>query len=128
MTSEKRKVLVVDDNAALARVVQFNLTKAGYDVTIAKNGRIACDLANAQQFDLVITDHQMPETTGIELCQKLRSLPAYEHVPVILLTAKGLELDLPRLRDELGIAGTYAKPFSPTQIVQAVDDLLTPVA
>ena len=60
MTNDKRKVLVADDNAALARVVQFNLTKAGYEVTLAKNGRIARDLANAQQFDLIITDHQMP--------------------------------------------------------------------
>ena len=77
-------------------MVQFSLASAGYHVTVARNGRIARELADTKQFDLVVSDHQMPEITGIELFKELRSLPAYERVPFILLTAKGLELDLPR--------------------------------
>jgi CheY-like chemotaxis protein len=128
MTSGKTNILIAEDNAALARVLQFNLSKAGYEVTLAKNGRIALELASRQQFDLVVSDHQMPEMTRVELCQQLRNLAAYKDVPIMLLTAKGLELDHARLRDELGISGVYAKPFSPIQIVQTVASLLTPVA
>jgi len=122
--TESKRILVAEDNAALARVVQFNMERAGYDVTVAPNGQIALDHVTRQQFDLIITDQQMPVMTGIDLCEKARYVAGYASVPVILLTAKGLELDLPRLQEELGIAAVSAKPFSPLDLVQTVDSLL----
>ena len=77
-----------------------------------------------RSIDIVITDQQMPEMTGVELCRELRNLPQYASCPIILLTAKGLELELPKLRDELGIDATFAKPFSPSAVVKACGDLL----
>jgi len=124
MTTSNKRALIVDDNTALARVTQFALDGAGFDTATACNGRIAFDLAMESQFDIVITDQQMPELTGVELCQRLRDQPNYADCPIILLTAKGLELELPRLREELGINATYAKPFSPSAIVKAVHELL----
>lgn len=124
MEPRKRRALVVDDNAALMRVTQFALENAGLDTSTAANGRVALELAMECQFDLVVTDQQMPEMTGLELCRSLRDLPAYRECPLILLTAKGLELELPRLREELGIDATFAKPFSPAAVVRKARELL----
>ena len=66
------RVLVVEDNSALANVLTFNLKRSGYDVTIARNGREAWDILQNRSADLVVADHQMPEMSGIELCQKIR--------------------------------------------------------
>lgn len=119
-----KRALIVDDNLALARVTQFALDRAGYETQTARNGRHALEVAQASQFDVVVTDQQMPEMTGIELCRALRSLPQYAERPIILLTAKGLELELPRLREELGISAVFSKPFSPGAVVRAVEDLV----
>ena len=62
--------------------------------------------------------------TGVELCRALRDRPNYEEVPMIMLTAKGLELELPKLRDELNISETYSKPFSPATVVGRVKELI----
>ena len=66
----------------------------------------------------------MPEMTGIELCRNLRDMPEYKECPIILLTAKGLELELPRLQRELDIDATFSKPFSPSALVKTVHELL----
>ena len=125
MAVRVQRALIVDDNVALARVTQFALDGAGFETRTAYNGILALEAALATQFDIVITDQQMPEMTGVELCKALRGHPHYASCPIILLTAKGLELELPRLRDELGINATFAKPFSPSAIVKACEDLLT---
>jgi two-component system, chemotaxis family, chemotaxis protein CheY len=119
-----KRALVVDDNVALARVTQFALDGAGFETQTAYNGRQALEAALETPFDVIVTDHQMPEMTGIELCRALRARPEYASRPLVLLTAKGLELELPRLRDELGIDATFAKPFSPSALAKAVVELV----
>lgn len=126
MQNSPLKILVAEDNAALARVLEFTLTKAGYSVTQAANGAIAWRLAQEESYDLVLTDLQMPEMTGVELCSLLRSSPQYADTPIVLLTAKGLEIELPQLCQQLGIAATFAKPFSPSQVVKTLQELLSP--
>lgn len=118
------KALVVDDNVALARVTQFALTRAGFDARIAGNGRRALDAALAETFDVIISDQQMPEMTGLELVRALRATEQYAHTPIILLTAKGLELELPALKRELAISEIISKPFSPSTVVSAACQLL----
>jgi two-component system, chemotaxis family, chemotaxis protein CheY len=118
------KALVVDDNVALARVTQFALTRAGFDARIAGNGRKALEFAQAESFDIVISDQQMPEMTGLELCRRLRATEEYAHTPIILLTAKGLELELPALQRELAISAIFPKPFSPSEVVGVACQLL----
>jgi CheY-like chemotaxis protein len=126
--SNDRHILVAEDNAALASVVRFNLQRAGFQVTVASNGRIAWEATHEEVFDLMVTDQQMPEMSGCELCAKLRAVDEYRNTPVIMLTAKGMELELPRLKSELGISATFLKPFSPSEIVKAVEDLLETVS
>jgi two-component system, chemotaxis family, chemotaxis protein CheY len=124
MSSEDSHILVAEDNAALASVVRFNLQRAGFQVSVACNGRVAWEAVQDEAFDLIVTDQQMPEMTGREFCERMRTLDHYRDTPVIMLTAKGMELELPRLKAELGIAATFLKPFSPREIVKAVEDLL----
>ena len=129
MQDRTHKVLIVDDNLALARVIQYAMDEAGFETVTAKNARIAYELAQETQFDLVITDQQMPEMTGVELCQHLRALPEYASCPINLLTAKGLELELPKLQQELDISAVFSKPFSPSALVNTVfEQLATPVS
>lgn len=126
MSNDARGILVVEDNPALSRVVCFNLEQAGFQVTTAGNGREALELLNSRCYDLVITDHQMPEMTGWDLCARMRKAAAHAQTPVIFLTAKRLELDLARLKGELGVVAAFAKPFSPRELVRAAEDCLAP--
>ena len=66
----------------------------------------------------------MPEMSGVELCQKLRETPSYIETPIIMLTAKGLELDLVQLRETLGISAALPKPFSPAELMRKVEECL----
>lgn len=124
MSDQAKRILIVDDNVALARVIQFAVDGAGFKTVTAKNGRQAFDLAKQSHFDMVITDQQMPEMTGIDLCRSLRETPEYKDCPIILLTAKGLELELPRLQQDFEIDATFSKPFSPSALVNTVNELL----
>jgi len=125
MTSAMQKrILVVEDNIAMAGVIRFTLQHAGFDVTLAANGQEAWNLLEESDFDLIVTDQQMPYMTGIALCRKLRDVGKLQEIPVILLTAKRLELDLERLRTELGISTVMLKPFSPSQLSIIVESHL----
>jgi CheY-like chemotaxis protein len=66
----------------------------------------------------------MPEMTGLELCRRLRATTEYEKTPIILLTAKGLELELPALQRELNISAIFPKPFSPSEVVSTACQLM----
>ncbi len=123
-TTPTGKALIVDDNIALARVTQFALTRVGFETRLAANGRQALEKATAEQFDIVISDQQMPEMTGLEFIRQMRTLPGYAETPVILLTAKGLELELPRIQQELDIDAVFPKPFSPSAVVETACQLL----
>jgi CheY-like chemotaxis protein len=122
------RILVVEDNLALSNVLRFNLQRAGYEVVVAANGVEALEQLAGQRFDLVISDQRMPEMSGVELCQALRREHHERRLPVMLVTAKGLELDFPRLQRELGVVAMFSKPFSPSKIVRAVGEILTAAA
>lgn len=114
------RVLVAEDDPSLRNVVRFHLERANYHVTACRDGAEAWAMLQRHSVDMVVTDMQMPNLTGVELCQKMRSQAAYEHLPVLMLTAKGLELDADRLREELGVVEVMFKPFSPKQLARAV--------
>lgn len=124
MSDTPKRILIAEDNAALASVVRFNLERAGFQVTVVSNGRLAWEAAQREKFDLVVTDYQMPEMDGGQLATHLRGHVAYVNTPIILLTAKGLELELSALREALGITATFAKPFSPREVVDVIEQKL----
>jgi two-component system, chemotaxis family, chemotaxis protein CheY len=124
MSEQKAKILVVEDNAALSCVICFNLVRAGFDVTSANNGRAGFDALQRGNFDLVLSDQQMPMMTGIQLCENIRQLPAHRKTPFILLTAKCMEIDLAKLQQQPGISTALPKPFSPSELVTCIEDCL----
>jgi two-component system, chemotaxis family, chemotaxis protein CheY len=124
MNTGKANILLVEDNDALRGVISFNLMRAGYQVTVVTNGREALEALEHGPFDLVLSDQQMPKMTGIQLCEHIRELPQYQHVPFILLTAKCMELDTAKLRQRLRMSAALPKPFSPSELLTCIEECL----
>ena len=124
MATDRARILVVEDNAALSGVVCFNLVRAGFQVTSVNNGRYALETLQKGTFDLVLSDQQMPLMTGIQLCEHLRQLPAYRRTPFILLTAKCMEIDVAKLQQKPGISAALPKPFIPSELITCIEDCL----
>jgi len=110
---------VVDDEQYIAELVKFNLEKEGYRVICAHDGAEALRKFGEENPDLIILDIMLPVIDGLEVCRRLRREPAGADVPVIMLTAKGEELDKV-LGLELGADDYMTKPFSPRELVARV--------
>jgi len=124
MSEPARTALVVDDNLALLSLIEYHLQKADFDVTVAANGQEGWELAQHQDFDLVVTDEQMPLMTGTELVAKLRGDARYAQTPIVMATAKTLEMDLTMIREDLGVNAIVVKPFSPSELIGAIDNCM----
>lgn len=118
------KILVADDNHALADVVRFNLQRAGFAVTVVYTGAQAWDRLQRESFDFIVTDYQMPEMNGAELCGHIRRSSRLAGVKVLLLSAKGMEMDVDQVKRELGLEAVMFKPFSPRELVQTISNCL----
>lgn len=114
------RVLVVEDDSALRNVIRYCLQGAGFAVVACRDGVEALTELDRQPIDMVVTDMQMPRMSGDELCQKMRSDGRYQSLPVLMLTAKALELDAERFRTDLGVAEIMSKPFSPRELARSV--------
>ncbi len=124
LNSERNHILVVDDSPVPAQMVATVLRHAGYEVSIARDGQIAWRKAQEQQFDLVLTDEQMPFMNGSELCRRLRTDERYREIPFVLFTSKRWTTNMDRLTKELDIAATVYKAFRPAELVSTVESVL----
>jgi len=116
-------VLVVEDEDALATLLQYNLEKEGYDITVAGDGEEALILVDERLPDLVVLDWMLPKVSGIEVCRRLRSRPETRNVPIIILTARGEETD--RIRGlDTGADDYVVKPFSMTELTARIRAVL----
>jgi two-component system, OmpR family, phosphate regulon response regulator PhoB len=116
-------ILVVDDDADIRDMLRFKLANAGFDVHAEEDGETGLAAARDLKPDLILLDWMMPRLTGPEVCRELRSEPATERVPVILLTAKAQEADVQR-GFAAGADDYIAKPFSPRELLSRVQALL----
>lgn len=123
-----RKVLVAEDSFALANLLEFVLTNAGFDVAIFRTGAAAYAAVLDCSFDLILLDQQMPKMTGVEVLQGLRAAGPNQETPVFLCTAKVHELDLEELTRALNLAGVFHKPFSPKDLVEQLRNASQPIA
>ena len=110
------RVLIVEDEKALAEILEYNFKKEGYVVDTASDGEIALDKIIFKAPDLVILDWMLPKLSGIELCKKVRSNKKIKNIPIIMLTARGEEED--RLKGlEMGADDYVTKPFSINELL-----------
>lgn len=128
MSDVKKKVLVVDDDEDLAKLVQIILTQEGYDVAWAQNGKVGIEMVDSFGPDLIILDVMMPELDGFSACKKLKDSDKSE-IPVILLTGVAEQIrttDYPLdgvLRSD---AEEYLeKPVNPEEILEVVKKYLS---
>lgn len=114
-----KKILAVDDEKHIVRLVQINLQKAGYEVTTAGNGREALESVAAERPDLIVMDVMMPEMDGFAALQKLKDDPSTANIPVIMLTAKAQDADV--FKGWQSGADLYlTKPFNPAELITFV--------
>jgi len=120
---DNRKVLVADDEVHIVNVVAMKLRNNGFDVVTADNGADAYKLCCDEKPDIVITDYQMPQMTGIELIEKIRSNPDLQQIPIIMLTARGFAIE-DEQKERLNVAECLSKPFSPKELLGYVESVL----
>jgi diguanylate cyclase (GGDEF)-like protein len=114
-----KRILVVDDDRNLRKIIQTNLELAGYDVSTAPNGEEAMQLLDVMQPDLVVLDVMMPLMDGYEVARRIRRHPSNTHVPIIMLTAKS-EVEDKLAGFEAGADDYITKPFGPQELLARV--------
>ena len=119
-----QQIVTCDDETHIVRAIQLKLSLAGFNVRTGRDGQEAWELIQKSPPDLLITDYQMPRLDGLSLCRQLRRNPLTHDLPIILLTAKGFELDWDDLKRELGLARVMIKPFSPRELLLTVQQVL----
>ncbi len=119
-----KRVLLCDDEIHILRAAEFKIKRAGYGVRTAGDGEEAWQLIQDQVPDLLITDCQMPRLDGVRLVRRMRNDHRTANVPVLMLTAKGYELNHEDLASELDVIDVIAKPFSPRELLKRVDAVL----
>src|SRR4051794_7251095 len=116
------RILVIEDETDLQQVLDYNLRQAGHDVRIASRGGDGLKQAKEEHPDLILLDLMLPDTSGNEVCKQLKKTEATSAIPVMMLTARGEEIDRV-LGFELGADDYVVKPFSVRELllrVQAV--------
>lgn len=116
-------ILAVDDSASMRQMVSFTLKGAGYEVVEASDGKEALDKAKGQQFDLVISDVNMPVMDGISLIKELRALSEYKFTPLLMLTTESGD-DKKVQGKSAGATGWIVKPFNPDQLLTTINKVL----
>lgn len=119
----KHKILAVDDEADILKLLQYNLVNASFEFISAGDGPEAIDLARSAMPDLIILDLMLPNMDGNEVLKKLKADPETSGIPVLMLTAKGEEIDR-ILGLELGADDYIVKPFSPRELVLRIKAVL----
>ena len=118
------RILVCDDESHITLAVSMKLTRAGFQVVTASDGQAAWEIIQREPPDLLLTDCQMPRLDGVGLCRLIRQHATTRYLPILMLTAKGYELDPEMIRGELGIVELIVKPFSPRELLQTVESVL----
>ena len=121
--SETKRVLVAEDNVVLGDVLQFNLQRSGFAVTLARNGNDALRMAESHPFDILVTDYEMPGIDGEELCNRVRNVLKLDAIRIVMCSAKGLELDREEIMARLGIEAILYKPFSIRELTTLLESL-----
>ncbi|HEV2355106.1 MAG TPA: response regulator transcription factor [Puia sp.] len=127
MDAKARKILIADDEPDILEIIQYNLTKEGYEVSTARDGDEAIGKAKAVRPDLIILDIMMPKKNGVEVCEILRAQPPFKETLILFLTALSDEGSQVRGL-ETGADDYVTKPISPKVLISRVNALFRRVS
>jgi two-component system alkaline phosphatase synthesis response regulator PhoP len=119
----KGRILVVDDEIYIVHILDFSLGMEGYEVLTALDGEQALERVRNDKPDLIVLDIMMPKLDGYEVCRTIKADPETRNIPVILLTAKGRNVDQ-KMGFDVGADDYITKPFSPRKLVERINSLL----
>ena len=117
------KILIVEDDPDIRELLRFNLEKAGYTLFLAEDGEKALTLARKHSPDIILLDLMLPGVDGLEVCRTLKKDPELQRIPIIMVTAKGEEMDRV-VGLELGADDYVVKPFSLREVVLRIRKVL----
>lgn len=118
-----KSILIVEDSASMRQMISLTLKSAEFEVTEAKDGVEAIKAAESKQFDLILTDINMPNKNGVELTKELRSKTEYQFTPILLLTSESSS-DKKREGRLAGATGWIIKPYNPDSLVRTINKIL----
>ena len=116
-------ILAVDDSASMRKMVSFTLAGAGYHVVEAVGGEDAFEKAEASNFDLVLTDQNMPRLDGLGLTRRLRGDPRFKSIPILILTTESGDL-MKQAGRAAGATGWLVKPFDPIRLLDVIKKVI----
>jgi len=119
-----KKILIVEDQAPVAKIMEEILKKGGYEVYTAVNGQVGIERAIEIKPDFIFTDIMMPVKTGYDLLKELRVLPEFQTLPIYAISAKGGTKDA-EAATAVGATGFLPKPFSPGTVLELVKKILS---
>ena len=120
---KNKKILVVDDEPFIVRMLETRLRASGYDVISAMDGMEALDMARSENPDLIILDIMLPKMDGYKVCAMLKFDIKHMRIPIIMLTARAHEADQ-KMGEDLGVDEYIIKPFDGKELVEKVDALI----
>ena len=122
-----RKVLIADDEPSIVTSLEFLMQRRGYEVRVARDGDEAMRLVGSFQPHVVLLDVMMPRRSGVDVCREIRGNPAWRGIKVVMISAKGREIDVDR-GVAAGADAYVTKPFSTKALVATVEELMAGVA
>jgi two-component system alkaline phosphatase synthesis response regulator PhoP/two-component system response regulator VicR len=121
---QSKKIMAVDDERHIVRLIQVNLERAGYQVVTAFDGPEALKKADSERPDLIVLDVMMPKMDGFEVLKRLQANPETREIPIIMLTAKAQDADVFRGWSS-GVSAYLTKPFNPLELITFVKRILS---
>jgi DNA-binding response OmpR family regulator len=118
-----KRVLIADDEPNIVTSLEFLMEKAGYEIRVATDGAQALEIAQSFRPDLVLLDVMVPMKSGYEVCQQLKSDPATRDIKIVMVSAKGRDVEVAKAL-ELGADAYVTKPFSTRELVAKVREVL----
>jgi two-component system alkaline phosphatase synthesis response regulator PhoP len=119
-----KKIMAVDDERHIVRLIQVNLERAGYQVVTAFDGADALKKADSERPDVIVLDVMMPKMDGFEVLKRLQANPATREIPIIMLTAKAQDQDV-FYGWSAGVSAYLTKPFNPLELLTFVKRILS---
>lgn len=119
----KEKILIIEDEKDIIKMLDYNLKKEGFKTLSAHNGEDGLDMARKENPDLILLDLMLPEMDGLDVCKAIKNEAKTSHIPIIILTAKAQETDK-IVGLELGADDYMTKPFSPRELIARIKAVL----